>query len=149
MDRKWHERIVRYVPLFLWVGFIFLMSSSTGSMSETSRFIRPLLEFLFPGATEETLRLYHGYIRKFAHVAEYAILAVFACRAFRAQPDRRGLSAVFAICLVIVVAILDESNQSFNSARTGSANDVVIDLAGGLFGILLFMAASSRIRPRA
>jgi VanZ family protein len=139
MDRKWHERIIRYVPLFLWVGFIFFMSSSTGSMSETSRFIRPFLEFLFPGAPEETLRLYHGYIRKLAHLVEYAILALLAFRSFTASsiPAMRRMRFVLPMAIVLCVAAADEFNQSFNARRTSSIWDVAIDAAGGITALVL------------
>ena len=45
--QKWREAVTVYAPLFLWIGVIFYFSSGQGSMAETSRFIRPLLEFLF------------------------------------------------------------------------------------------------------
>ena len=109
-------------------------------MSNTSRFIRPLLEFLFPSAPEEILAVYHGYIRKLAHVTEYAILAFWACRAFShsTQNSLRRLSFVCAFVLVFVVASIDETNQSFLDSRTGSIYDVLIDVFGGLMMILIF-----------
>src|SRR5687767_8128567 len=76
------EQLMLYAPLLIWIAVIFFFSSSQGSMSHTSRIIRPLLEFLLPGAPEETLQFYHGIIRKLAHFSEYAILALLACRAF-------------------------------------------------------------------
>src|SRR5687767_13318109 len=78
----WRGRFFRYAPLILWVGVIFFLSSGQAAMSQTSRFIRPLLEFLFSGVPEETLIAYHSYIRKFAHFAVYAVLAFWAARAF-------------------------------------------------------------------
>ncbi len=109
-------------------------------MAETSRFIRPLLHFLFPNAPEEILQIYHAYIRKCAHFVEYATLAFFASRAFWSS-SRRVLQKywfAFAFLIVLSVASIDEYNQSFNSARTGSIYDVMLDCAGGLTMILLF-----------
>src|SRR6185295_11638190 len=80
--KLWRVRFMLYAPLFLWVGVIFLLSSGSGSMAATSRIIRPLLEFLFPTASEESLQLMHHYIRKCAHFTEYAVLAWLALRAF-------------------------------------------------------------------
>ena len=141
-ESKRRGRFFRYAPLVLWIGVIFIMSSGQGSMKETSYFIRPLLEFIFPGATDENLLIYHGYIRKFAHFAEYAALAFWASRAFRSS------SIVFlqkfwqfaAFILVLLIAAIDEYNQSFNSLRTGSIYDVLIDISGGLFMILLLVS---------
>ncbi len=47
---KWRERIIRYAPLILWIGLIMLLSTGQASMSNTSHFIRPVLEFFFPNA---------------------------------------------------------------------------------------------------
>lgn len=122
-----------FAPLFLWVGFIFVMSSAQGSMAETSRFIGPLLTFLFPGLAEEDRRLVHVIVRKSAHVVEYAVLAFFAVRALAMLASGAMLRwrHPLALTLVLLVASIDEFNQSFNAARTGSVADVVLDLAGG------------------
>lgn len=154
----WRERIIAYAPLFLWIGVIFFLSSSQGAMSNTSRFIRPFLEWLFPLAPEETLQIYHGYIRKFAHFFEYAMLAFFASRAFRhsggnpnagAAAEKRASSrscfrlqkywAVLALVLVVLVASIDEFNQSFNPLRTGTIYDVLLNFSGGLTMIFLLL----------
>ena len=136
---KWRGRIARYAPLILWIGVIFYLSSSQGAMSNTSRFIRPLLEWFFPLAPEETLQIYHGYIRKFAHFAEYAALAFLAARAFRSSSIElvRKYWFVFALSLVVLIASIDEYNQSFNVLRTSSMYDVLLDVSGGLTIILL------------
>lgn len=78
----WHGRFFRYVPLLLWIGIVLFFSTTQASMSNTSLFVRPILIFLFPDASESTLLVYHGYVRKAAHFTEYAILAFFASRAF-------------------------------------------------------------------
>ena len=109
-------------------------------MSNTSRFIRPLLEFLFPNSPEEILVVYHGYIRKLAHVTVYAILGFWAARAF-SYSTRNFLHRfwfVFAFLLVVSVASVDETNQSFINSRTGSIYDVALDVAGGAAMILIF-----------
>lgn len=102
-------------------------------MSQTSRIIGPLLEFLFPAASPETILVYHGVIRKLAHFTEYAVLGLLACRA-STDAFRRG-PYLFAIALIIFIAVADETYQSFNPARTGSAVDVGIDVSGGIFAV--------------
>ena len=113
-----------------------------GSMNETSRIIRPLLEFLFPTASPETLTHVHGYIRKFAHFFEYAVLALLAFRALGSIKHR------FAVTLGIValVAITDEVNQSFNSTRTSSPWDVLLDISGGAFVVAIHIIFALRKR---
>jgi len=132
-------RIVRYAPLVLWIGVILFLSTAQASMSNTSRFIRPLLEFLFPSASEETLILYHVYIRKLAHLTEYAILAFWAFWSSSKSnlKNLRRLWFVFAFLLVLLIASIDETNQSYLTSRTGSIYDVLLDVSGGLIMILV------------
>ena len=105
-------------------------------MSQTSRIIRPLLEFLFPSASAETLLFYHGAIRKLAHLTEYAVLGIFACRAFAVSAFGRH-PFFFAAVLVVLVAAIDETNQSLNPNRTGSPIDVLIDVSGGVAAVAI------------
>ncbi|MBK7709343.1 MAG: VanZ family protein [Acidobacteria bacterium] len=146
----WRERIIRYAPLILWVAVIFVASSTTGSMTSTSRFIRPFLIWLFPSTPEDIIAIYHGYIRKSAHFFEYAVLAFWASRAFwdstRESLKRNWHFAAFLF--VFLTASLDELNQSFNTSRTGTFNDVLLDCAGGItmIGILLLVRGLSSRR---
>ena len=108
-------------------------------MSQTSRFIRPLLHFLFPAASEDTIQLYHAYIRKAAHVTEYAILAVIAFRTVKLSGiiARPIVHYLLPILLVMLIASVDEFNQSFEPSRTSSPYDVLLDIAGGMTGLAI------------
>ncbi len=130
----WRGRFFRYAPLILWIGVIAYLSSGNASMSNTSRFIRPLLEFLFPNTPEETLLNYHAYIRKMAHPTVYAILAFLAARAYSSSLNKFLQKGWFIISLLTVfsVASLDELNQSFIASRTGNFRDILLDTSGGL-----------------
>ncbi len=135
---RWRERFFRYAPLFVWLGVIGWLSSDSGAMSETSRFVRPILRFLFPEASEETILTLHGLVRKSAHIFVYSVLAFLAARAFLrtsiASVQRRW--AVVAIALVFLIASLDELHQSFSGGtRTGSIWDVALDTASGAAAI--------------
>lgn len=145
----WHGRVFRYVPLILCICLILFASTANASMSNTSRFIRPLLEFLFPNAPEATLIIYHGYIRKLAHFTEYAILAFLAARAFwQSRKDSlRNYWYLFAFLLVLAVASIDELNQSFDVTRTGSIYDVLLDCFGGIT-MILFILLIERIKDK-
>lgn len=139
IEPKRRGRFFRYAPLVLWVGLIFFLSSGQGAATQTSRFIRPLLEFLFPGAADETLAIYHGYIRKSAHFAEYAALAFWSARTFWTSSITvlRKLWQLAAFAFVFSIAAIDEYNQSFNSLRTSSIYDVLLDASGGLVMIFI------------
>ena len=150
------ERFIRFAPLFLWVGVIFYLSSTQGATTNTSRFIRPFLEWLFPAAPEETLNIYHGYIRKCAHFAVYAALAFWSWLAFRPNGRTSGQTRfeeflvrnrqIASFALVVFVASLDEWNQSFNVARTGSVYDILLDASGGA-AALLFLWFFTKKQP--
>ena len=152
LKEKRRERFFRYAPLILWIGVVLFASTTQGSMSNSSRFIRPLLIFLFPHAPEETLTAYHNFIRKAAHFTEYAGLAFFAVRAFSSSSQKflQKFWLVASLILVLLIASIDETNQSFNSARTGSITDVLLDCFGGLTMILIFyLVKSNRTRTNA
>ena len=141
-------RFFRYAPLVFWIGVVLFASSAQASMSQTSRFIRPLLEFLFPAAPEEVLIIYHGYIRKFAHFAEYAVLGFFAARAFSSSSIQflRKNWFIISLFLVLLTASLDEANQSFLASRTGSIWDILLDASGGLAMLLAFLIFTKKFR---
>ena len=132
-------RFFRYAPLILWIGVVLFASTNGASMSKTSIFVRPVLEFLFPNTPEDVLLVYHHYIRKAAHLAEYAILAYWAVRAFSdsAVDFLKNHSYICAVLLVVLIALIDETNQSFNPLRTGSPWDVLVDICGALLMISL------------
>lgn len=108
-------------------------------MSETSRFIGPLIQFFFPEMPYESRQVIHGFVRKSAHFIEYAVLAALAVRAFRVSSiDRlRENRFLLAVAFAAIVASLDEFHQSFNSARTGTVFDVFLDIAGATSATLL------------
>jgi len=99
----------------------------------TSRIIVPLLHWLFPHASDDTLFLLHHFIRKTGHVAEYFILSLLLLRGIRAgQRGARLAWAVVAIVIVAAYASLDEFHQSFVPGRTAAVSDVLLDTAGGI-----------------
>jgi VanZ family protein len=126
-----------YAPLIVWIGVILFLSSPEGSMTQTSRFIGPLFEFLFPSMSAERILEFHGYIRKLAHFTEYGILGYFAYRAFSVSIVRPRNWVAGALALAALIAVIDEFNQSFEPSRTGSPWDVFIDISGATSVLLL------------
>lgn len=141
-------RFFAYAPLVVWVAVILFLGSGSGSMAQTSRFIKPLIEFFFPDASPDTFLLVHAFIRKAAHFVEYAILAFLAARAFSNSPELtlRKFWIPFSFAAVCIVAGTDEINQSFQSSRTSSGWDVLLDIGGGAFALAVF--ATNRKRRR-
>ena len=125
-------------PVGLWVLVIFGLSSDSFSAASTSGMLEPLLRWLLPGVSADTLDLLHGIARKGAHVSVYAGLAVLVLRALRvryAVPLLRA--AALSLAFVVAVASLDETHQGLSSERTGSVHDVGLDLLGGTLALAL------------
>ena len=138
----------RYLPLVAWLVFISYASSDSFNAGNTSRIIGPLILWLFPNTTPETLLAIHIITRKAAHFTEYAILAFLAARAFRTSPRPALANRWFiaALALVVAYALLDEYHQTFVPSRTGSVYDSLIDIAGGLTALLVIRWRDNRTR---
>lgn len=144
--RSWRVILWIYAPVLLWLCVIFYLSSGSGSAAETSRIIGPLVKFFFPAVEESTLQAIHAFIRKAAHVTEYAILAALAARvALRSGVSWiRDYWAVLPLFLVAATAAADEFNQSFNAQRTGSPWDVLLDISGGSAALVILWLLKKR-----
>jgi VanZ family protein len=131
--------VSHYLPLLAWLAFISFASSDEFNAGNTSRIIGPLVLWLFPNTSPETLAVIHFTTRKIAHFTEYAILGFLAARAFRTSPRPAIRHRWFLICatLVVVYALLDEYHQSFVPSRTASIFDSFIDMTGGLTALLI------------
>jgi VanZ family protein len=138
----------RYLPLMAWLAFISYASSGDFSAGNTSRIIGPLVLWLFPRTSPETLAVIHFITRKIAHFAEFAILGFLAARAFRTSPRAAIASRWFLICvtLIVVYALVDEYRQSFVPSRTASVWDSFIDMAGGLTALVIIRKRAAGFR---
>ncbi|HZE73535.1 MAG TPA: VanZ family protein [Pyrinomonadaceae bacterium] len=137
---KTAQRVSRYLPLALWMVFISIASTSEFSGANTSRIIRPLVLWLFPGTSEATLQIVHFSVRKLAHFTEYAVMGFLAARAFSTSSSESLKRRWFLIGfgLIVIYALLDEYHQSFVPSRTASIYDSMIDSAGGLAALLIY-----------
>ena len=131
--------VTHYVPLIAWLVFISFASSDNFNAGNTSRIIGPLILWLFPNTSPDTLAIVHFITRKIAHFTEYAILGFLAARAFRTSPQPAIKQRWFWICVVLVVlyALMDEYHQSYVPSRTASIFDSLIDMAGGLTALII------------
>jgi len=128
-----------------WIAIILFFSNTIASAAHTSRFIEPILRFFWPASPIETIEESHRFIRKCAHFFEYSVLAFWAVRAWFRSTNATVFKYrfVFAILLVLVVASLDELNQSLEPSRTSTPWDVVLDCISGLFMVLVLRIWSS------
>ena len=125
----------------IWMTVIFSASGDSHSFQHSSRIIAPLLHWLFPNMPQHQVEAIVTFIRKCAHLTEYAILAFLFWRALRrpVKRDPRPWSwrqAGAAVLLVAVYASTDEFHQRFVPTRDASVRDVLIDTTGAILGML-------------
>ena len=140
-----HEALKTWIAAVLWLIVIAIESSTYLSAHNTSKFLYPLLHFLF-GINRVGFEPWHFYIRKSGHVIGYALLSVLLYRAWRAtlpvakDPKWTIRWATVALLGTALVASLDEWHQSYLPTRTGRWQDVVLDTSAGVGAqILIFL----------
>ena len=140
--------VLAWLLVLVWAGVIWQFGSDAYSLDRTSRFLQPLINWLLGDVELATRIQIHALIRKSAHFIEYAILALLSFRAALLTAERHQISTAcwVALFLVATVAAADEFRQSFSTARTGSPHDVLIDVAGGLVGLLGVLVIMRRVR---
>ena len=127
---------------------MFFFSTDFMSSSETSRFIVPVLTFVFPGISPGEIEFWHGVIRKFGHVTEYFILAALVDRALVHEHPDLVEAKLRTIAFIVLVALLDELHQSFTASRTASIVDVGYDCLGAVWALWLITTYEfRRLRP--
>jgi VanZ family protein len=142
--RPGSEIALAWLWVVAWIAVVQIFASGSFSASETSRFIGPLLRWLFPDADAESVATAHFVIRKAGHFVEYAILALLALRAFHSSLDRPLAwlaAASLSLALAVAVAVVDEVRQAAAANRTGALSDVALDLAGATSALALAGAA--------
>jgi|BioPla2DNA2_1021312.scaffolds.fasta_scaffold19923_1 VanZ family protein len=129
----------------LWIGIVFFNSSNIGSVSNEKSYT--IVNFIksdniykkhirkYVDIESSTLNL---IVRKSAHFIEYLILGIIISFAlFKYNFKGKGaLGYILFICLLC--AVMDEFYQKFIQGRTSNVEDILIDFAGGLFGIFIF-----------
>jgi VanZ family protein len=119
------------------MGIISGFSTDAFSAEETGRFLLPLLRWMLPGISPETLDFVHVVVRKGMHVTEFGVLALLWYRALRwGKPGWHGRTALGAFLLSAGFALADEFHQAFVPSRTGSLVDAGWDSLGAALALM-------------
>lgn len=132
------RRLIYWLPAICVAIMISVFSTRFFSSEETSRIIVPILRWLFPSASADTLQLLHFGIRKAAHLAEFGIFSIAVFHGVRGE--RRGWRLRWALIALLIAASyagLDEWHQSFVPLRGARFSDVLIDSTGALLAQVL------------
>jgi VanZ family protein len=126
-----------WIPVILWAGVLFLMSTETFSSDRTYRLIEPVLRFFSPSISAKEIAIVHTIVRKLAHVTEYFIFGILFFRAVSkgAAKSKVWRCVFWSLLVVTILAAADEYHQSFVVTRTGSVRDIAIDVFGGLLAL--------------
>jgi VanZ family protein len=137
---------IRYwLPVLVWMGLIFSGSSDRASFSRSSRIIGPIVRWLFPHVSDEAVHAMVIFVRKCAHLTEYAILALLVWRALR-KPHKDDVrpwqwsEAGLALAVTALYAASDEFHQLFVPSRQASVRDVLLDTMGGALALAFWWA---------
>lgn len=135
-----------FVPAIIMMYIIFSFSAQDGSTSsnlsyKVSREIVSSADHILnleltDGQISRGISRIHYYVRKFAHLSEYFLLAVTVSLPLYVYGIRGIWLVLTAEILCAGFAGLDEFHQLFVSGRGASVRDVAIDSCGALVGIL-------------
>ena len=132
------QRIFTILTL-AWTAVIFSFSLQSGDISGdlSGSVLETLLGFFMPSVLDnpEQLELFHLNLRKCAHFTEFMILGVLSRNAMQYRKVQCKGIAAMAFC--VSIAAVDETLQLFVSGRAGRVQDVLIDSAGALVGLLV------------
>jgi len=146
------QEVKVWIAAGLWIVVIAIESTDYFSAEHTSRFLYPLLHFLF-NISPARFQVVHHYLRKTGHFTGYFILSVLLFRAWKATLRLASLWAMrwaaIAFFMSVFVASMDEWHQTFLPSRTGTWRDVVLDSAGALTAqLLLYLYWQANRIPR-
>lgn len=155
------------IVCILWIGFIFYNSSRPGYISHESsfaivNFFRSEKVKIESVNTDEIYQNKSGeskqnaynklpvtkrdnwlnfIVRKNAHAFEYLMLSILVSGVLFLHNQKGKDALVYIMFICLLCAVLDEFNQKFSVNRTSSVEDVLIDFAGSLIGIVFFYVA--------
>ncbi|WP_339147928.1 MULTISPECIES: VanZ family protein [unclassified Sutcliffiella] len=126
-----------------WMGLIFFLSAQHGEQSASlsggiTETVKVLVEQVAPQANINVEAISY-FVRKNAHFFAYLLLGLLCLNAIRTSGVSLKKSAIFALFLSVVYAISDEVHQLYVPGRSGQFSDVILDSAGALTGIGLYL----------
>ena len=136
-----NKRFIFITITLIWTAVIFSFSLQSGEVSGdlSGSVLEAILSFFMPGVLEspERLELFHLILRKCAHFTEFMILGVLSSIALKHM--KVGYKSIIGLGYCVLIASLDETLQLFVSGRAGRVQDVLIDSAGALVGVVVVL----------
>lgn len=118
MKKSNNNTFLKYwLPVILWAGFIYLLSN------------QPSLKSPFDP-------LWDTILRKFAHMAEFGVLAFLMARALNFHGINNGANWFLVMLASAIYAVYDEVHQSYVQGRFGTVRDMILDFNGAFLGLI-------------
>jgi VanZ family protein len=121
-----------WLPVLLGIIMIMCESTETFGGNHTSRWLRPIYQWLFGPIADAPWEHIHILIRKTGHFIGYGLIGLAWLRAWWFTLPRSRFLTDFALAMLgtATIASCDEWHQSFLPNRTSSVWDVLIDCTG-------------------
>jgi VanZ family protein len=142
------KRMLSWLPAVFLMIIIFVFSSKPAEISgqsslEITEFVYSTYEsFTGQAKSDEdrikTLENLDYFVRKGAHITEFAVLAVAIAWPLWLSSLKGYRLAAITIGLTAFYAASDEFHQTFIPGRSGEIRDVMIDTIGAVLGYIAF-----------
>lgn len=142
------KRIIITAATIAWMLLIFYMSAQTGTSSSgmSDRICDVIGRIIVSGYDSksavwqaEFIASISFYIRKAAHMTEYAILGILWLLLLKTWGLKIRRAFFFSVMISILYAATDEAHQLLVAGRAGQIRDVAIDSVGVLIGTGILM----------
>lgn len=134
-----------FVPSALWMYLIYGFSDQVGEVSGglSLTVTEKLAEIVHRLCGErvagmDLVELMHPYVRKAAHMGEYAVLFVLLFLSFVAMMRATRAMSV-SIFVSFIYACADEYHQTMIAGRAGQWTDVCVDMTGVLAAVMVLL----------
>lgn len=141
------SKILSWTVVIFWMILIFNLSSQVAQQSnqlstEITEIIVKTFERIVPQADLDIYKL-NNLVRKSTHFFTYLIFGLFVINALIRSGVYGYRSIGLALLICVLYVISDEVHQLFVPGRGGEVKDVIIDSAGAIVGIGLYLLTSS------
>lgn len=143
---KNHTGLLLLILLFFELAFIWIHSTMPAADSDRESgwvmaLLTPVLE-IFVGKENVT----HHFVRKLAHFSEFGVLGVTIGGRLLVNKKTSLFHWYHGLLSILAAAVVDETIQLFVEGRAGQVQDVLLDTAGGLTGLLMIFVFSAVVK---
>ena len=135
--------VISLTALIFWLVLIFYLSAqpvhqSNGLSKKVTEVIIEKVE-IFALKTNFNINRMNHLVRKNAHFFAYLILGILVMNVFRRSGMKINKGVILSLAFCILYAMSDEFHQLFVPGRGAQVKDVLLDSAGAVVGIGVYL----------